>query len=311
MHQQNSVTLFVAPKLCIHQSSMPCHFFQVGVDVFSVVPTSPASHLHTSSKPGEQLKQDVLCTHVQIQQQDERERHTPCMLRGLNAKKLGSPATAVQQLASNVDNAYEVVWQASEPQGPHDLMQAPVPEAHLQPSASAVAACLAGLQLLQRRVGPLGVHGEGAAMEDAAFGGLGGDQAGRQTVSLWGLIKSVVQENPAHALQLLSTQPQNPGALSVAATARFHGQQYANEYGMGRVSGATRTPLLALSGTRQEVPFSFYLDCMPKGSLENLAPVPVSIDQQRGRLCLQAHAVGLNFRDLLNVLVRAWWCWFA
>lgn len=141
-------------------------------------------------------------------------------------------------------------------------------------------------------------------MDNGTFGASGGEPAAWQTASLWGLIKSAAQEDPAHMLQLLTVQLQGPESWQSAATALFHAEEGSNEFGAANVGGAVRTPLLVLSAMRQEVPFDFYLDCRPKGSLKNLTPVPVSNEQRRDSLYVRSHAVGLNFRDVLNILVR-------
>lgn len=230
----------------------------------------------------------------------------PSALRGLSAKKLGArPVVAHESLRGDVDHAYELLWQVGEPAAQLVVKRA-VPQAVLPPHMSSAAACAAGVELLQQQHadGELAVHGEGGA-PDGLAGGAGGSTQALQTFALWGVMKSVALEQPALSLQLTAEQLQSIGALHVAA--RFGDRAGGHdEFGATLLGGAMTVPRLVLSGMRQEAPTGFYLDCQPKGSLSNMVPVPVSLPQQQqeGRSCISPAAVGLNFRDVLNVLVR-------
>ena len=79
----------------------------------------------------------------------------------------------------------------------------------------------------------------------------------------------------------------------------------ADVYGQRLTAGTALVPRL-LPGRAISTPTAFSLLPQPRGALANLKPVPLthaSMTQlQPGQILLQVHAVGLNFRDVLNVL---------
>ena len=76
-------------------------------------------------------------------------------------------------------------------------------------------------------------------------------------------------------------------------------------YGKTMTAGATLVPRL-IPSRASSASSAFSLLPQPRGALTNLKPVPLpqaSINKlQHGQVLLQVHAVGLNFRDVLNVL---------
>ena len=76
-------------------------------------------------------------------------------------------------------------------------------------------------------------------------------------------------------------------------------------YGRRMVAGAALVPRL-LPSRAILAPSAFSLLPQPRGALANLKPVPLShasmTKLRPGQVLLQVHAVGLNFRDVLNVL---------
>ena len=76
-------------------------------------------------------------------------------------------------------------------------------------------------------------------------------------------------------------------------------------YGERLTAGTALVPRL-LPSRALSTPDAFSLLPQPRGALANLKPVPLthaSMTQlQHGQVLLQVHSVGLNFRDVLNVL---------
>ena len=76
-------------------------------------------------------------------------------------------------------------------------------------------------------------------------------------------------------------------------------------YGQRLTAGAAVVPRL-LPSRAPSTPNAFSLLPQPRGALANLKPVPLThasmTKLQPGQVLLQVRAVGLNFRDVLNVL---------
>ena len=79
----------------------------------------------------------------------------------------------------------------------------------------------------------------------------------------------------------------------------------AEVYGQRLTAGTASVPRL-LQSRAISTPNSFSLMPQPRGALANLKPVPLThasmTKLQPGQVLLQVRAVGLNFRDVLNVL---------
>lgn len=107
--------------------------------------------------------------------------------------------------------SYEVLWQATEHLQADDgvAKASTLSCANISPGASALAACMAALQVLQQLPErPLAAQGETAAA--AAAGQLSGQPDGQlggwalhQAASLWGVLKAAAQEAPAVPFQLM------------------------------------------------------------------------------------------------------------
>ena len=76
-------------------------------------------------------------------------------------------------------------------------------------------------------------------------------------------------------------------------------------YGKKMTAGTTLVPRL-IPSRASSASSAFSLLPQPRGALANLKPVPLTKASmsklQFGQVLLQVHAVGLNFRDVLNVL---------
>ena len=66
----------------------------------------------------------------------------------------------------------------------------------------------------------------------------------------------------------------------------------------GRLQHAPR--LLPSKTTSSPAPFQ--LLPKPRGALQNLVPEPLRLDLRADEVLMEVHAVGVNFRDVLNVL---------
>jgi hypothetical protein len=100
---------------------------------------------------------------------------------------------------------------------------------------------------------------------------------------------ALAQAQPAGALALLP-----PGALPAGVAPDGYGSRLA--------AGAALVPALQRSAALA-APAPFNLTPVPRGSLGSLVPQPVSLDAPRpaGTVLMAVKAVGLNFRDVLNV----------
>ena len=93
--------------------------------------------------------------------------------------------------------------------------------------------------------------------------------------------------NPIHQLQILvspSTTQQIPNEESISTGTRF------------------RPHLVQCQAAPASLAGPFQLLPQPRGALQNLQPVPLDAKVQPGQVWLKTQAVGVNFRDVLNVL---------
>ncbi|PNG99823.1 Phenolphthiocerol synthesis polyketide synthase type I Pks15/1, partial [Tetrabaena socialis] len=142
--------------------------------------------------------------------------------------------------------------------------------------------------------------------------------------SLQGLLRTVAQEagstrvdgaqtDPWAAAAAAATAPsaahaaqQQPGLLlsGDAAAAGLLPRMY-DGYGVGTAASARYVPRLLPSATgAAATPAPFQLQPLPRGSLNSLVPVPLNAAEELGpsTVLLRVQAVGVNFRDVLNVL---------
>ena len=75
----------------------------------------------------------------------------------------------------------------------------------------------------------------------------------------------------------------------------------ATQFPSGISSGAVFRAVLQTSSTPQPIP-SYHLMPVPRGALNNLRAQPVSTVADKGTVVVEVRAVGINFRDVLNVL---------
>ncbi|MEW5315624.1 MAG: hypothetical protein WDW38_007039 [Sanguina aurantia] len=137
-------------------------------------------------------------------------------------------------------------------------------------------------------------------------GGPPGQASPLQPHLLAGLLRTAAQEATATSFQVTSTsaatwahtqQSSDPAPTSAGAAA-------ADVFGRSLQAGVHFSPRLQRELQQRAAPAGAYqLLPRPKGSLDSLVPLPVDISTlQPGQLLLAVRAVGINFRDVLNVL---------
>jgi NADPH:quinone reductase-like Zn-dependent oxidoreductase len=259
---------------------------------------------------------------------------TLCSIRGMAAKPMAMPSpsiaskpvhkavTATQQQAEReMQVLYETTWQVAAVEDCHtpgqDVVEVVAPGLDFRGASSleAVSSGLAAMQGLASMYsssskhevqlqgwgdyGALGslLHGEASAAALA-----GSQQAAMMQV--WAQeepsrVLSVQQKQELHAAVGSSFTRQNTKLMvsehNSAATGDVHGALSG--------SGVTMLPRLLPSGAA-ELPSKFQMQALPRGALDNLVPQVMEgwqINREK-EVLVKVEAVGINFRDVLNVL---------
>ena len=261
-----------------------------------------------------------------------------CSISSLTAKPMSSKASAIadrSKAAATVEPAeclYEVAWQASDAIGassaaltgstgsrPALLWQ--LAGAVQQDPASAAAGVIAAVQRL--------LQGAGSAASSAAqnkaivlrtissalppvTSSAGSRSAAADVAagSLSGMIKTLNQEVPQLGWSCSDYDSHSPAAATDAMSAALlalassvDAAAVGDAFGSATRSRATFSPLVLKSAALESL-CPFHLFPVPRGSLGSLAPLPVDVDRllAAGEVLVEIKAVGLNFRDVLNVL---------
>ena len=123
-----------------------------------------------------------------------------------------------------------------------------------------------------------------------------------------GLLRTAATEQPALQISVRSSDSRTPSHLLCSDTVVLESlaaKPTGFVEGTSHSSGAMSRPQLMHSSIRAPQQDLFQLRPHPRGSLANLVPVPFdssAVELQPGQVLLQVMAVGLNFRDVLNVL---------
>ena len=123
-----------------------------------------------------------------------------------------------------------------------------------------------------------------------------------------GLLRTAATEQPALQISVRSSDSRTPSHLLCSDTVVLESlaaKPTSFVEGTSHSSGAMSRPQLMHSSIRAPQQDLFQLRPHPRGSLANLVPVPFdssAVELQPGQVLLQVMAVGLNFRDVLNVL---------
>ena len=232
---------------------------------------------------------------------------TSCAISGMRAKPLSTPAMPSGTAADSVVNAgllYETVWVAEELSagGEQQLRDQGCRHTHsLHPgSKSAAMACANAMAVVQESLaaGPntaLLLQHTGASRSEQSYSADAVAGMLRSAAIECNLSAAVVKTNTGDGvaqtgcMQLLLQQPNS--------TADVFGRQLS--------AGISLVPRL-LPYRAALIPTPFTMSPQPRGSLTNLKPAAMSAFSmtrlQPGQVLLQVHAVGVNFRDVLNVL---------
>jgi acyl transferase domain-containing protein len=220
------------------------------------------------------------------------------------------------------DLLYEITWAAEEPEAAEPASSAaPAAAFDVAPRGGASAT----LQLLQCALGGRGgVPGAGHAAvlrhATCAAGALGagpspaGDGGALlRELAAAGMLRTAAQEAgggqapsvaAAHASALRAADPAAPGKPGFSLLLQPAGAAPVSwdGYGAAASGGARYTPRMRRSAAAM-APLPHQLVPAPRGALGNLVPAPVDVGVPLGpeRVLVAVKAVGLNFRDVLNV----------
>jgi NADPH:quinone reductase-like Zn-dependent oxidoreductase len=257
-----------------------------------------------------------------------------CVLHDLEAHSIASTAqrgiaSAAQQQQPLPEMLYDIEWVAADIAAgataatTQNVLAAAAAAAQfaLQPSGGVTAAAaVSNMIAVLLAMGQTGAaHALLAATQEAAAtssrpAGLYVAAASQLDAAVKGMLRSYIQEVPTTALASSITDPADLTAAKAAAgvaqatpniavlAAGGQAVSGADGYGSSSAAGVLHVPVLRHS-TAQMQSQPFQLLSKAKGSLSSLIPVPVSMQlQQEGTVLLSVKAVGINFRDVLNVL---------
>jgi len=254
--------------------------------------------------------------------------------RPVHAQQLQSGAAAAsaqhtrmqQKMSSEEDEGgdvlYEIDWVVDEQAAaPHHVAPAGscaslqlVSHRRSSTAVQLAASALAAVQALPAAAGAAGgllaLDGGGSisssSTSSAAIRGLlrsWGQEQSSLTLSAWGSDRQAARPVAAHSTRSTALSVLPPGALPAGTM---------DGYGHRACAATTRAPVLRASWANSS-PAPFNLSPRPRGALSSLVPQPVSLAlQEEGTALLAVKAVGLNFRDVLNVSgswggVGWWW----
>ena len=198
-------------------------------------------------------------------------------------------SAAVPPLAADASGSSSLLSMAAAGRGSEQLAAASI--AAVQ---GALLSSAAGLQLQTRSQHIVHALPAGAVSSEAAG-------------QLWGLLRTAAAECQTLAVTGEDGDALAPGSLAAAASAQLlMGASLASDpfdgYGSAAAGGSRFLPLMQPSVARSS-PAPFQLFPQPRGALQNLAPLPLDVSRMApGQVLVAVKAVGINFRDVLNVL---------
>ena len=233
-------------------------------------------------------------------------------LEGLQAKATkGMQRNGGQPDAETVAQAnslYQVAWLADTPS-----MQADTPQSSAmlaREDASTAASIMSS--------GVLGVAQALQFMQQAQAQGMkhiglaapalpsGLSQQGRDassniaTAGMWGLLRAFTQEHPSVSVSGVCTD--KALKLPILQTSNSTARAASNAFGLSTSQQTIQRPMLLPSLVRPHAQ-AYQLRSKPRGAISNLVPLPYTPRKLApGSVELSVQAVGINFRDVLNVL---------
>jgi hypothetical protein len=240
-----------------------------------------------------------------------------CSISGLLAKSMGrvQPALAAAKVAAvaPVDCLYEVAWQAMDgswdilPAESSSLWQLPASQQQQpQPAAVAASAIAAVQRLLQSAAAGSAAQLQTVQAALLPFLPPHGSSTRTAAAALSGLVRTLNQECPQISWSAMDVDSHATASNPHAAARLVQLQASSAEvdsFGLA-TRGNTRFGPSLLKSLAQEELGAYHLMPMPRGSLNSLVPLPVDAGCPLGpdQILLAVKSVGLNFRDVLNVL---------
>ncbi len=251
-----------------------------------------------------------------------------CVISELEAKSMGmgmgmgkAPASSAAASAANAGVLqpatclYETIWSANNLIESTDAAFLPDGETLWQlPQGTAIdpAAATAGAISAAQRVLLSGQEGSAIQLQSIGYPGAFchpcGNGSSLMGSALGGLIRTLNRECPQMAWSLAAADPMAPSSATLPASRLLNLSRSADAsdlFGSAAKGGARFTPGLH-SSAAQDALAPYHLMPMPRGSLTSLVPLPVPVDaplkDPHDQVILNVRSVGLNFRDVLNVL---------
>jgi NADPH:quinone reductase-like Zn-dependent oxidoreductase/acyl carrier protein len=229
-------------------------------------------------------------------------------LRDLVAKSLvlAGGADASEGLEAADRLLYEVHWPAAEPAGavaPHDGAASMV-----LPNAASPGGVSSSLVAVLQSCGLDALSGG----QLATSSGLGGPNAmhgsglgAAASAALVGVLRAAATELPSHHFGVADVNGASLGTPASSLQLLNVGEQLSCPAvpGGAALHGNVSHSALLVSSEQRTLSAAFQLLPQPRGALTNLRPAAVGQGSPgRGQAMLSVRAVGLNFRDVLNVL---------
>ena len=253
-----------------------------------------------------------------------------CNIQRMTAKPIASSkpagaaaaaAATAQQPTAQPELLYEVQWQAADAAAGEALPSEDQMQGALAVSSSTEAAALAAVQGLLQHQTQATLTGTAEAPGDSIHG-YGTGAAGASWVdstaagAAAAMLRCIGQEQPGLQLSLLQHSSCERSSFAVGAGAAVlsgSSTSPADVFGSIRDAGYVTRPRLLPALAAAQIPQDFQLMPLTRGSLDSLTPVPViawpdfstsgsSVGSGRGKVLVKVAAVGINFRDVLNVL---------
>ncbi len=230
-----------------------------------------------------------------------KEGRAGVTLQGLTLKPLSNAVASSQQEASmtaSQDCLYELTWPANCMATHSSTDRAIVPFNHGKASMNATATAISHLQA--RKDQQL-CFATASIVAVLAGRPIASSISSRAQISL---VRSAAQESADCSVISRLTDPHTlDGSLVNAAVGAAQitsacMDELSEAAFQGRVQHAPRLVPSQVASS----PAPFQLLPKPRGALQNLVPEPVHTNLAADEVLLEVHAVGVNFRDVLNVL---------
>jgi hypothetical protein len=275
----------------------------------------PAAHAWASAVPSPAAEAGTVRSDFRLASSAAASR--VCSIAALTAKSMGQASARVpaadQQTPSvqRTDCLYEVAWRVAdtvvsgEAGGERTLWQMSASEQ--RDPAGAAAGAIASVQRLLKgsAAGAVQLQTVGAALVPGSIAADVGRVRTAAAAALSGLVKTLNQEVPQTSWSSQDSDPAAAGCGRAGAAALVQlgaNPGAADAFGSAARGGSRLAPLLLKSAAVEQLG-PHHLFPSPRGSLNSLVPRPVDTTSLAPGLVLVAvRAVGINFRDVLNVL---------